>query len=61
LKKLDDKAIQEFLNKGGMIKTIPYFPGPKEKTDLYYPIYPKGKKIYGQDDGCLMVPRYGGC
>jgi len=61
LKKLDDKVIQDFLDRGGMIKLIPYYPDPYQKSEISFPIYPKGKKIYDQDDGCLMVPRYGGC
>jgi hypothetical protein len=26
----------------------------------YYPIKPKGRKIPGQDVGCLRIPAYGG-
>jgi hypothetical protein len=46
-----------YFEEGIKINVIPP-KGPEKEFE--FPIFPKGKAIPGQDDGCLMVPRYSG-
>jgi len=51
------ETIEEFIKRNGKIKDCGYFKHPDE-SDFEFPIKPKGRKIEGQDAGCLKIPRY---